>query len=80
MRQVIDNSGRVLIPKPYRKDFDLENGDMVEISIEDKRIIITPVVKKKCIVCSTPTETEVCSECIIRIKNQIKNEEETNNE
>lgn len=37
----IDELGRIVIPKEIRKRLSIDNGDMVDIYVEDKQIVLT---------------------------------------
>lgn len=41
MNRNIDNLGRVVIPKPMRKQLDIKNNDLLNIELQDNKIIIT---------------------------------------
>jgi transcriptional pleiotropic regulator of transition state genes len=41
----IDDLGRVVIPKIYRRQLDISTGDRLEIEIIDNQITIRPQVK-----------------------------------
>jgi AbrB family looped-hinge helix DNA binding protein len=42
-RLVIDKAGRVVIPKPLRKELRLEPGDALELETGGEQIILRPV-------------------------------------
>jgi AbrB family looped-hinge helix DNA binding protein len=42
-RLTIDKAGRVVIPKPLRKELHLEPGDVLEIEIAGEQITMRPV-------------------------------------
>ena len=44
MKARIDKAGRVVLPKPIRDELGLVEGRAVEVSVEDGRAIIEPVV------------------------------------
>ncbi len=42
-RIILDKAGRVVIPKPLRKELHLAPGDMLQIESEGERITLRPV-------------------------------------
>ena len=42
-RLIIDKAGRVVIPKPLRKELHLEPGDALEMDTEGEQITLRPV-------------------------------------
>lgn len=43
----IGNSTGTILPAPQLKKIDLVEGDEIDISVENNRIVITPMTKKK---------------------------------
>jgi AbrB family looped-hinge helix DNA binding protein len=43
MRLTIDAAGRVVLPKPLRKELDLAPGDTLELESSDEKITLRPV-------------------------------------
>ncbi len=43
MRTTVDKAGRIVVPKPMRKELGLEGGTRLEIRLRDGRIEIEPV-------------------------------------
>lgn len=41
--RLIDESGRVLIPQEFRKQADMGNGDIVKLTIDGSKLILTKV-------------------------------------
>lgn len=41
IKRNIDSLGRIVIPKEMRKEIGVENGDEVDISLNEKKIIIS---------------------------------------
>jgi len=46
MKTKIDQSGRVVIPKPIRDGLQLHNGSELDVEIQDGNISLVPVEKK----------------------------------
>lgn len=70
----IDQLGRIVIPKPLRKKYDLELGDSLELFNEADGILM----KKYCMSCAFCNNDEnltkfkdkmICSDCLSEIKN-----------
>lgn len=70
----IDQLGRIVIPKPIRKKYDLELGDSLEIFSEDDGI----VMKKYCMSCSFCGNDDdlvkfkdktICKNCLDEMRN-----------
>lgn len=41
MKKRIDELGRIVIPKEWRKEIGLENGKEAEVELQDNKIVIT---------------------------------------
>lgn len=69
----IDNCGRIVIPKGFRRKLDMLVGENVEITECDGHIMITPI-KNCCALCrNTENLTEfhskyICTSCFEKIK------------
>ena len=69
----VDDLGRLVLPREFRKHLGIENGTPVEITSEDDKIIIKRF-NPRCIFCNGEGEiTEfmgkrICVECIAKIK------------
>lgn len=68
----IDQLGRVVIPTELRKDFDIEEKDLVEISIINDSIVISKYIAK-CFLCGNNNVISfknklICEECLETIK------------
>ena len=59
--KVIDDKGRVLIPKPIRSALKIENGDIVGITVEGSRIAL-----KKAIILSDDSIPIEAKECYVQ--------------
>ena len=68
----IYTDGRVQIPKLIRNKLKIKAGDLVTISTENGRIVITPFIKK-CMICETENNLStieghsLCIDCIEKI-------------
>jgi transcriptional pleiotropic regulator of transition state genes len=69
MSRKIDDLGRVVIPAEMRKGFGLKDGDYLEISVDQDRIVLS---KRQdiCIICSSTTDLKefkermICATCV----------------
>lgn len=73
----IDQLGRVVIPKEFRRVLEIETGDLFDISIDGETILLNKY-KDKCAVCGSINDlTEIrqkklCKCCIEMIADMIK--------
>lgn len=73
----IDNLGRIVIPAPIRKTYDLNKGDAVEIFIDDNGIILKKY-NPSCVFCGGMENTLsykgkiVCEDCIKKISSIVE--------
>lgn len=69
----IDDLGRIVLPAELRRSFDIREGDHVDISIEEDRIILQKR-RNTCTFCgATDTlrsyrEHQVCGSCLAELK------------
>ncbi len=69
MSRKMDDLGRVVIPAELRKSFGIKEGDQLEISVEEDRIILSPR-GNSCIFCGSIQDLKefrdrmVCASCI----------------
>jgi transcriptional pleiotropic regulator of transition state genes len=69
MNRKLDVLGRIVIPAEIRKSLDLKEGGVLDISLEDDRIILTPR-QDSCVFCGERSELKgyggrmICSSCI----------------
>lgn len=69
MARKVDELGRVVLPSELRRRFRINEGDYLEIHVEDERIILTKV-ESGCIFCDSPDQLIsyraklVCPDCI----------------
>lgn len=68
----LDDLGRVVIPKEFRRTMDLKEGDPLDISKDGNRIIISPV-SDCCIFCGSDkglidlSGRKICTRCAKKI-------------
>lgn len=69
MARKIDQLGRVVLPAELRRLFNISEGDLVEIYVDDDRIILRKV-EERCVFCSSAEGLhehlgkQVCKNCI----------------
>ena len=69
----VDNLGRVVLPRSFRKSLDLEEQDLVEIIIEGNRMILQKF-QPTCVFCGSAEglvqfqEKNLCRACRQKIK------------
>jgi len=69
MARKVDDLGRVVVPAEMRKSFGIREGDYLDISVEDDRIIL---VKRQdaCVFCRATDDLKdfrgrlICASCI----------------
>lgn len=68
MSRKLDVLGRIVIPAEIRRSLDLKEGGVLDISLEEDRIVLTPR-QDSCVFCSSTEELKeyggrmVCSSC-----------------
>jgi transcriptional pleiotropic regulator of transition state genes len=71
----IDDLGRIVIPKEIRRTLGLNEGDPMEMFVDEDKVIIS-LYNPGCIICGGMEEIAIingkrmCSACIKRIKEQ----------
>lgn len=66
--KTLDRLGRVHISKKLRESVNIKEGDLLSVSSDGNRIIITPI-KKKCAICGSDKniqphgDTLLCNKC-----------------
>lgn len=71
----IDELGRVVIPKEIRKSFGINEGDPLEIFVDDNMIILRKY-QPACVFCGSCEsvaefkEKKICSSCLMKLKNR----------
>lgn len=69
MNRKLDVLGRIVIPAEIRKSLDLKEGGVLDISMEDDRIILTPR-QDSCVFCGEKSDLKgysgrmVCTGCL----------------
>ncbi|HLI56302.1 MAG TPA: AbrB/MazE/SpoVT family DNA-binding domain-containing protein [Actinomycetota bacterium] len=72
MARKVDNLGRVVLPSEMRKSFGIREGDFLDISVEDDRIILAKR-EASCIFCRARDDLKefrgrlVCATCITEL-------------
>jgi len=74
MTRPIDNLGRIVLPIEIRKSLDIVSGDLLDISLENDRVVLTKYLPA-CIFCGSSFDTFefggklVCRNCVCRLSN-----------
>ncbi|MHB8511747.1 MAG: AbrB/MazE/SpoVT family DNA-binding domain-containing protein [Actinomycetota bacterium] len=69
----VDDLGRVVLPAELRKSFDIREGDHVDISVDEDRIILSKR-RNSCTFCGQSNglrafrEHNVCASCLTELK------------
>lgn len=67
----LDNLGRVVIPKPFRKELNLQEGSTLVVTLENNSVVIRPE-KTTCRCCGSFVESNqnfpLCKDCVEQIK------------
>ena len=66
----IDDLGRVVIPKEFRKTFNWPIGMEVEISAADGKVIVAKH-STACAFCGKPTRVHICPACAAKYQAQF---------
>ncbi len=72
MARKVDQLGRVVLPAELRRLFDINEGDFLEIEVDEGRIVLTKV-EERCVFCGTALDLrtyqgrKVCQGCIVRL-------------
>ncbi len=65
----IDGLGRIVVPVEFRRALGIANHDLVEISLDVDRIVVTKV-EQTCVFCASTTDLRhhrnrlVCAACV----------------
>ena len=69
MARRVDQLGRVVLPAELRRLFGIREGDLLEIFVEDTRIVLAKVTQR-CVFCSSGSDLRpfkdraICAACI----------------
>lgn len=69
----VDDLGRIVLPAELRKSFDIREGDHVEISVDEDRIILSKR-RNTCTFCGQADslrpfrEHQICGACLAELK------------
>lgn len=69
----VDDLGRIVLPAELRRSFDIREGDLIEIAVENEHIILTKQ-RNSCSFCGeadglrTYRDHPVCARCISELK------------
>jgi transcriptional pleiotropic regulator of transition state genes len=69
MSRKLDVLGRIVIPAEIRKSLDLKEGGVLDISLDEEKIVLTPR-RDACVFCGSETDLKgyegrmVCSDCL----------------
>lgn len=69
MARKVDQLGRVVLPAELRRQLGIREGDLVEISIEDERVVLERV-ESRCVFCGATADLRqhrdrlVCASCV----------------
>lgn len=69
----VDDLGRIVLPAELRRSFDIREGDLIEISVDDDRIILCKQ-RNACSFCGgteslrSYREHPVCAACLAELK------------
>jgi AbrB family transcriptional regulator, transcriptional pleiotropic regulator of transition state genes len=71
----VDRLGRIVLPAELRKELDINEGDLMEIAVDDDDRIVLEKVAQRCVFCRAAPPTElrefehklVCEPCVERL-------------
>jgi transcriptional pleiotropic regulator of transition state genes len=69
----VDELGRIVLPVELRRAFDIREGDLLDIAIDDDRIVLTKR-RTACAFCGSTTELRsfrerrVCAACLLELQ------------
>ena len=69
----IDHLGRIVVPVELRRLLGIEEGDYVEFSVDEGRIVLEKL-EERCTFCGSPSELRmfrsklVCDACVIELR------------
>lgn len=74
----LDELGRITLPKELRRTFEINEGDSVEIYVDEDAICLKPVPEKKCKFCGSDSNlyevdgVYICRDCAHKILDKFK--------
>lgn len=72
MARKVDQLGRIVLPSELRRLFGIREGDLVEIYVENERIVLSKL-EERCVFCSSTAELHefsgklVCTPCVDKL-------------
>jgi transcriptional pleiotropic regulator of transition state genes len=69
----VDDLGRIVLPAEIRRSFDIREGDLIEIAVEDDSIVLSKR-RTACTFCGATEglrsyrERPVCASCLAELK------------
>ena len=69
----VDELGRIVLPVELRRAFDIREGDLLDVAVEDDRIVLTKR-RASCAFCGataelrTFRERRVCASCLAELQ------------
>lgn len=69
----VDDLGRIVLPAEIRRSFDIREGDLIEIAVDEQHIVLSKV-RAVCTFCGSAEglriyrEHPVCPNCISELK------------
>ena len=69
MTRKVDGLGRVVLPAELRAQLSIAAGDLVEISVDERRVVLEKL-EQRCVFCGANTELRefskklVCTSCV----------------
>jgi AbrB family transcriptional regulator, transcriptional pleiotropic regulator of transition state genes len=73
MARKMDQLGRIVVPAELRRAFGIREGDYVDITVADGRIVLTKV-EERCVFCGSVADLQefsaklVCRPCVAALK------------
>jgi AbrB family transcriptional regulator, transcriptional pleiotropic regulator of transition state genes len=73
----IDHLGRIVIPAELRRLLDIKEGDYVQFSAEDGRVVIDKL-EERCTFCGATADLKefrsklVCPECVAQLGGEVR--------
>ncbi|MDQ6797351.1 MAG: AbrB/MazE/SpoVT family DNA-binding domain-containing protein [Actinomycetota bacterium] len=70
--RTIDGLGRIVVPIEFRRALGIADHDLVEISLDANRIVVTKV-ERTCVFCDSSTDLRehrnrlVCRSCVVAL-------------